>query len=200
MRISVIVANYNYAHFIGAAIHSLINQSMPKSEYEIIVVDDGSTDNSLKVLSQYQDLIKIVPLSHKGLKRTCNEGFRLSMGQYIVRVDSDDYVNTDFLKMESLLLEENKDFDAVSCDYYKVDILGNRLSRFYALQEPIASGVMFRREKLFETGLYEDNTNIWEDTQFVERFIKKYKTFNIPLPLYRYRQHSESLTHKEREK
>lgn len=198
MRISVIVVNYNYGKYISRTIHSLINQSLSKSEYEIIVADDGSTDDSLAVLEPFKDKIKVISCQHHGLAYTCNEAFRQAEGQYIVRVDSDDYVNSKLLEIESLFLEENKDLDAVSCDYYKVDENGNRLERHYAIHEPIACGVMFRRDSIFDTGLYKD-VQIWEDKEFIQRYLTKYQVYHIPLPLYRYLQHGESLTHKERE-
>lgn len=196
MRISVIVANYNYARYIGATIHSLINQTIPKNQYEIIVVDDGSTDKSLAALERYRDSIRLISLPHRGQCAACNEGFIHSQGQYIVRVDSDDYVTARFLDLQVLYLEDNKSLDAVSCDYYKVDDKGNWLTRVDATKEPIACGVMFRQDRLFEDGLYTENINVWEDTQFVDRFMKNHTVYNIPLPLYRYRQHADSLTHK----
>lgn len=199
MRISVIVANYNYGKYINRTIHSLLNQTLPRSQYEVIVVDDGSTDNSLQIIEPFRKDIKVIPLVHGGLAKACNEAMRQAEGQYIVRVDSDDYVNSRMLEIESLFLEENKSFDAVSCDYYMVSENGDRILRSYADQKPIACGVMFRRDTIFDTGLYQDNIRIWEEREFMQRYQHKYHVYHIPLPLYRYLQHSESLTHRERE-
>jgi len=162
-------------------------------DYEIIVVNDGSTDISLKILEPYLDVLRVFTGINQGAIAACNEGFSHAKGQYIVRVDADDYVHKNFLEIESLLLEENKGFDAVACDYYKVDDKGNRLSRHDAMSEPIACGVMFNRDALFSLGLYKDG-DIWEDTKFVKRFAESKRLYNIPLPLYRYRQHENSVT------
>ena len=192
MRTSVIVANYNYGYYISKTISSLMSQSMPQSDYEVIVIDDASNDTSVKILEPYADIVRLMLSDkHEGHLKICNEAFRRSRGQYLVRVDADDYVNRNLLEIEAMFLEENKDFDAVSCDYYKVDTKGNRLSRHSASGEPIACGVMFRRESLIENGLYDESDNIWADVNYLKRFKNIY---NIPLPLYRYVQHVRSLT------
>ena len=189
MRVSVIVTNYNYSHYIGKALRSLLDQSLRTEDYEIIVLDDNSGDISMKLLEAYLDSIRLIRADeHKGNLALCNEGFRRARGQFVVRVDADDYVNRNFLELESMFLIENKEFDAVSCDYYKVDTQGNRWGRYDASIEPIACGVMFRREMLF----YDDDAHIWDDVDC----LKHLNVYRIPLPLYRYLQHSESLTHK----
>lgn len=191
MRVSVIVANYNYGWYISRTLTSLVSQSLPSSDYEIIVADDASTDISIRLLEPYLDSIRLLKATdHQGVIKICNEGFQRARGEFIVRVDADDYVNKNFLEIEALFLEENKDFDAVSCDYYKVDGKGKRIGRYDASQEPIACGVMFRRDVLIASGLYKDDSNMWEDRDFVKRF----NVYHIPLPLYRYLQHEDSLT------
>lgn len=196
MRVSVIVPNYNYDRYIGRTVRSLLSQNFPRNDYEIIIADDGSTDNSLAVLQAYHSQLNILALPHKGQVNTCNEGFLKAQGQYVVRVDSDDYVNANFLMVESLLLEENKTFAAVCCDYWRVDEQENRVSRGDGAREPIACGVMFRREHLLEIGLYDKGISLWEERDLMQRFLPKYNVCHIPLPLYRYFQHNGSLTHK----
>lgn len=189
MRVSVIVTNHNYSRYIGKALRSLLDQSLRPEDYEIIVIDDNSSDISAKLLEAYTDSIRLIRSDESvGNLALCNEGFRRASGQFLVRVDADDYVNRNFLEIESMFLIENKDFDAVSCDYYKVDSRDNKMSRHNAAKEPIACGVMFRRESLF----YDENAHIWEDIDCLDGL----SVYHIPLPLYRYLQHSDSLTHK----
>jgi len=199
VRVSVIVPNYNYEKYIGRTIRSLLAQNFPRSDYEVIVIDDGSTDKSLTVLEPYLGQIEVVTQSHKGQASACNEGFHKAQGQYIVRVDSDDYVNTNFLLVESLFIEHNKGFSGVCCDYYKVDEWGNILSRGDAVKEPIACGVMFRHERLLAAGFYNGDVPLWEEQEFMQRYLPVNDVYHLPLPLYRYFQHSGSLTHKEKE-
>ena len=193
MKISVVMANYNYGKYICRALTSLMNQTF--KDFEIIVVDDGSTDYSLQVLEPYRSDIKLIAHNHQGQAVACNHGFNQSTGQFIVRVDADDYVNKDFLLIESMFLEDNKEYDAVSCDYYIIGENGNRLGRYYAEKNPIACGMMFRRESLFEAGLYAD-VKIWEEVEFMKRFLKNHKVYHLPLPLYRYLKHKGSVTNK----
>src|SRR3990167_8813307 len=171
MRVSVIVPNYNYEKYIGRAIRSLLSQNFPIEDREIIVVDDGSTDHSLKALEPYRHRIEMITLPHRGPGDACNAGFRRATGEYVVRVDSDDYVNADFLKIESLFLTENKEYSAVSCDYLKVDALGNVLAGVWGERDFIGVGVIFRTETLFEAGLYQ--SNMWEGKDLMSRFAGK---------------------------
>lgn len=165
------------------------------ADYEVIVVDDGSTDDSLMALEAYRDRIRLLALPHQGQAAACNAGFRASTGQYVVRVDSDDYVSKDFLHVMALFLEENKAFAGVCCDYWKVDEMGNRLSRGDGVREPIACGVMFRRECLHLAGLYNPAVALWEEREFMQRFLPHNDVYHVVLPLYRYCQHAGSLTH-----
>ena len=122
MKVSVIVANHNGEMYISRAIRSIIEQSFPKNDYEILVVDDGSTDHSHRIIESFGDWIKVIYLGeHKGLPYACNEGIRKAISRYVVRVDADDYVHEDLLRVEYLYLSLNEHIDAVACDYYLVD-------------------------------------------------------------------------------
>jgi glycosyltransferase involved in cell wall biosynthesis len=100
MDISVIVTNFNYDRYLARCLRSLVAQSLSSSNYEIVLVDDASTDNSLEVASTFKEQIKIFRLTHnQGLASAANEGFRNSQGRLIVRVDADDYVHPEFLKV-----------------------------------------------------------------------------------------------------
>ncbi|MFC1930555.1 glycosyltransferase family 2 protein [Chloroflexota bacterium] len=195
MNVSVIIATYNYARYIGRAIRSVINQSFPKDSYEIIVVDDGSTDNTIKVLEPFREWIKVVSLGqHKGLPYACNEGIEKALGRYVVRVDADDYVHEDFLKVEYLYLSLNTHFDAVACDYYLVDENENHIARKNVDTDPIACGIMFKKDNLVDIGLYDENFLMLEEVELRIRYLEKFKIHRIELPFYRYRMHKSNLT------
>lgn len=195
MEVSVIVTNYNYGRFLPRCVRSLLTQSFHKDEYEIIVIDDCSTDNSRDIIGMNEDKVRaIYNDKNMGLAATCNKAIRSALGKLIIRVDADDYVNQDFLKVHQLFLASNKDMDATSSDYYEVDVKENVLRRRNGDTWPIACGVMYRADQLISLGLYDESLPR-EDVDFRNRFLKKHRIYNIPIPLYRYTMHEESMTH-----
>lgn len=195
MKISIIIAAYNAELYISRAIRSCLEQSMEKKDYEIIVVDDGSTDNTQRVLSSFGDWIKVINLEkNMGMPYACNIGIRNSLSRFVVRVDSDDYIHEDMLKVEYLYLSLNNEIDSVACDYYMVDENENTIKRMSAKEAPIACGILFRKDKLISIGLYDEKFLLWEDEDLRIRYLKKFSIHNIPLPLYRYRMHQNNNT------
>lgn len=193
MEISVIITSYNYAGFLPRAVRSVINQSFSKDEYEIIIIDDCSTDNSKSIMKTFDHVRRIYNKENMGLAASCNKAIKAALGKYIIRLDADDYVHHDFLKLHQLFLANNKDMDATSSDYYEVDLKENVLRRKNGVTWPIACGVMYRANHMFDLGLYDESLPR-EDVDFRQRFLKKYQIYNIPVPLYRYTVHEDSKT------
>ena len=198
--ISVVVTNHNYAPFLARCIRSLVEQTLPASEYEIILVDDASTDNSLEIYNIFQDRVRVKALKENvGLASAANHGLRIARGRYCVRVDSDDYVHPDFLKCLTLFMTlKSEEFDAVSVDYVKIDKAGKHLESVNAANHPIACGIAFKFEAMNEIGLYKNGLRINEDLELRKRFDESgLRMGHLPLPLYRYTQHGNSLTNKQ---
>lgn len=192
--ISVIVPAYNQEKYIGRCLRSLMNQNT-KEKYEIIVINDGSTDKTKYGLKLFQD--EIVLINNKknyGLPYSLNVGIKKSKAPYIVRVDSDDYVNENYLNTLFMFLEQNINIDAVACDYFLVNDKEKILERKNCEKDPIACGIMFRNTQLVEIGMYDENFLINEERDLRIRFLKKYKIKRIELPLYRYRMHENNMT------
>ena len=196
-QVSVIVPSFNREIYLGRCIRSLVSQSMNIEDFEIIVIDDGSTDDTKKILNAFKDDIKVISNNKNlGLPASLNIGIKESLGKYIVRVDSDDYVNKEFLKILHLFISYNKQFDAVACDYYLVDDEENFLKRIDSDESPIGCGIIFEKSHLLEIGLFNEKYLIHEEKELRERFSKKYKIVRLPIPLYRYRKHSNNMTNK----
>ena len=203
MLVSVIITAYNYGKYIERAIRSALNQSLAQDHYEIIVVDDASTDETPRILENYKDSVKYLRLSkNEGLSNARNIGIQKARGQFVVFLDADDYIQGDLLKVQSVFLTENNRLDAVSVDYYLVNEYGDHIEWVSAQDKPIACGIMFRKDRLYDIGLYDDAFRVREDEDLRIRFLKKYNIYNIILPLYRYRRHDNNLTnnHAEMEK
>ncbi|MBK9228753.1 MAG: glycosyltransferase family A protein [Ignavibacteria bacterium] len=195
MQVSVIITCHNYARYLARAIRSAINQSVNKNEYEVIVVDDASTDETQLVMEAFKGHIKpIILKKNLGLAAARNKGIRSSLGRYVVNLDADDYMDENLILVESMFLNSNPSWDAVSCDYIVVDDDENHIERVNGDELPIACGVMFRTDRLFEVGLYDEKFKMREEEDLRIRFQKDHMIRNIELPLYRYRRHGNNMT------
>lgn len=200
MLVTVIITAHNYARYLERAIRSVISQSLERNSYEIIVVDDHSTDETPQILDNYKEEARIFRMEQNvGLAEARNFGIRKARGQYVMFLDADDYIQYDLLKVQSVFLTENNRLDAVSVDYYLVNDFGDHLERVSAQEKPIACGIMFRKDKLFDVGLYDVSFRAREDEDMRIRFLKKFNIYNIILPLYRYRRHDNNLTNNAEE-
>ena len=195
LEISVIIPTYNREKYIGRCMRSLLTQSIGSDKFEIIIIDDGSTDDTKKILNAFKEDIKIFENDKNlGLPASLNKGIKGCRGKYIVRVDSDDYVNKDFLKILHLFISHNNDYSAVGCDYYLVDDNENFIERVNCEEKPIGCGIIFEKKDLISIGLYNEKFLLNEEKELRERFEKKFSIKRIPLPLYRYRKHSNNMT------
>jgi glycosyltransferase involved in cell wall biosynthesis len=196
--VSIIITAYNYGRYIERALRSCLDQSIPNKQYEIIIVNDCSTDNTVAILDNYQNDARIYHLEKNvGLSAARNFGVRKAKGQYVVFLDADDYLHRETIQVQQLFLDENHALNAVAIDYYLVDDLENHRERIKADEKPIACGIMFRKDLLIEIGLYDENFKAREEEDLRIRFLEKFNIYNIPLPLYRYRRHDNNLTNNE---
>ena len=195
MEVSVIITCHNYGRYLERAIRSVIDQNYDQDKYEIIVVNDASSDETEKIMANYSERI-ITINNHKnlGISAARNKGIIKSRGRYIVNLDADDYFHSNILFVQTLFMNSNHEFGAVSCDYFIVDNMENHIVKKSAEREPIACGIMFRKDLLIKIGLYDEDIKIWEEKEMRKRFEKDYLIHNIKIPLYRYRKHGNNHT------
>lgn len=203
-KVSVVVAAYNQERFIGRCLRSLLHQTLPASSYEIIVVDDGSTDRTAYALSLFTDRfdspVQVIDNERNlGLPASLNRGIAAARAPYVVRVDSDDFVNANFVNFLSFYLDVNPHADAVACDYLLLDDQEKIIERTNCKEKPIACGIMFRKQQLLDIGLYDEDFRCQEERELRIRFEKKYSIHRLELPLYRYRRHENNMTNNARE-
>ena len=127
-----------------------------------------------------------------GLTASLNVGIKKSKSTFVVRVDSDDWVNKNFLAVLYKALSRNNNIDAIACDYTEVIEKNNLKKIKNCLEEPIGCGIMFRRKHLENIGLYDEKFKYAEEKSLRKKFLKKYNITRFPLSLYNYRKHAKN--------
>ena len=126
--ITVYITNFNYGEYLKKSITSVLNQTF--KNIELIIVDDGSTDNSKKILNEYfkNKKIKIIYQKNKGLIKSCNIAIKLASGQFIMRLDADDYLDKNALLILYNEIIKNDEIALVYSDYFLIDKFENLIS------------------------------------------------------------------------
>ena len=162
---------------------------------EVIVVDDCSTDSSLKEIETFKDHIRLIKnKKNVGVAAASNLGIKAAKAQFVIRVDADDFVNTDMCFFMSRYLIENHNAFCVACDYILVDNHENTLKRKYSEKDNISCGIMYRRDLLLQMGGYNSNMRHREEEELRNRLEKYYKIHYLQIPFYRYRMHDKNKT------
>lgn len=197
--VSIIIPNYNHARFVGGAIHSVLNQDY--KNVEIIVVDDGSTDNSHEVIGQFGDQVKYIYQENAGLSAARNTGIRASKGAFIGVLDADDMYEPAFISTLVSALESNPEAEGIYCGYQFVDQENNLLPQIEnrpvpgdELYEALLDGNFFVPESIFlrryvydDVGLFDEALRACEDWDVWLRVTKKYRIIHAPEILTRHR-------------
>lgn len=196
---SVIIPNYNHAQYIGDAIRSVLAQTY--HNYEVIVVDDGSTDNSREEVAQFGGKVKYIYQSNAGLSAARNTGIQASKGSLIGVLDADDMYGPEYLKVLVTALQEDPVAAGIYCGYQFVDHANNLLPQVEArpvepgrLYSALLGGNFFVPESIFlrrsvyeEVGLFDETLRACEDWDVWLRAAKKYKIIHSSEILTRHR-------------
>ena len=193
-EVAVIMAAHNEEQFIERALRSCVGQTVPRDSFDVVVIDDGSTDATRRIAESFGGVAVLSNETKLGLPAALNRGLKSAHARFVVRVDADDYVHQDFIRVLSLYLELNPHMDAVACDYYTVDAHEQHLEHVNCEERPIGCGIMFRKDRLIELGLYDESFLMAEDLDLRLRFEKRWKMHRVELPLYRYRLHGQNMT------
>jgi len=134
-RISIITPSYNQGKFIRQTIDSVLSQGYPNLEY--IVIDGGSTDNTLEILKSYGKKIKWISEKDKGQANAINKGLKQSSGEIVAFINSDDYYLSGVLKNVGQYFRKNKDCGVVTGDYVIVNELGIKYQTFVSFYKSV---------------------------------------------------------------
>lgn len=151
--ISFIIPAYNARKTIGKAIESILNQEKSDIDYEIIVVDDGSNDNLKDELKKYENKIRYFYKENSGVSDARNLGVKMSKGEYIIFVDSDDYISRSLLKDIQEYI--NKKIELIKWNPIFVDDDGNRLKQEKSVKFEMVTGeegfnLLFGKDNLID--------------------------------------------------
>lgn len=207
--VSVIMPAFNTEKYISQAIESVLDQTY--QDVELIIVNDGSTDMTEKVIQKYLNRISYIFQTNKGIAAARNIGIRASRGEYIAFLDSDDIWLPEKLKLQVNYLSTHLDTDLVYADYATFDNGGILEENFafarqvprpigYIFQELLlkclifTSTVMLKRKVLEKTGLFDERFLIGEDYDLWLRISAEHKIGYITEVVSKYRRHPSSIT------
>jgi len=194
MKVSVIIRVYNAEKTIRKAVASALNQDFPKKDFEIIIVNDGSTDNSLEILKSYKKKIRLINQKNQGAVAAANRGFKEARGKYIIILDADDCFETNILREMVAVLDKRPQVDFIYSDYYEKSKEGEiKLISTKNIFNTIASGIMFRKSKFKKEGFYREDIK-FPEYDLLLKTQDKWQGHHLAKPLFYYTRKEESLT------
>jgi glycosyltransferase involved in cell wall biosynthesis len=204
-QVSVIIPTYNSERYIKDAIESVLNQTY--QDYEIIVIDDGSTDNTRQILEPYQGRIRYIYQKNQGVSHARNRGLLEAKGELIAFLDADDYFLPEKLTEQVECFATQPDLGIVTSGWRLVNETGEKLSDVepwkycpkldlenWIIWKPVLpSAMMFRREWLQRVGGFDSRFPPAEDVEMVLRLaLLGCEAIFLPKITVNYRQHQNS--------
>lgn len=206
--VSVILPVYNAEKYIYDAISSILNQSF--KNFELLIINDGSTDGSLKIIEQFNDdrITLINNETNLQLINTLNKGIALSKGEYIARMDADDICHIDRLKKQVAFMESNPDYILCGSWANIIDLDGSKKGTIKRIDQhdllkvnmlfttPFIHPTVLLRSNVFTKERYSLDALHCEDLELWMRISEKYggKFYNIPEYLLNYRIHNSNIS------
>lgn len=206
-QVSVVIPTYNNAAYLPQTIASALAQE--HASHEVVVVDDGSTDETQDVLAPYRDRIRVVRQENAGVSAARNHGLRLARGEYIVFLDGDDLLLPGKLRTQVALLEERADVGYVHSGWHRIDENGQHLGTVepwhtapelslenWLIRKPVFMGAMLiRRDWIERGGGFDVSLPQGEDLKlFFQMVLLGCQGAWVRQPTVCYRQHGSSLT------
>jgi Glycosyltransferases, probably involved in cell wall biogenesis len=205
--ISVIIPNYNYSKYLREAIESVLEQTYPN--IEVIVVDDGSKDNSKEILESYEGKIKTVFQKNQGVSAARNNGAAISSGEFLAFLDADDvWFPTKIEKqVQKFLSDEGLGLVHVGVEEINADgkgirtllngLEGNVSHEFLLFERAVilggGSGFMVSRKVFEEVGGFDPRLSTSADWDIFYRVSSRYRVGFVPEILLKYRVHNSNM-------
>lgn len=211
--LSIIMPVFNAGPFIKESVQSLLNQSF--ADFELIIIDDGSTDNSMEIISEMKEprIRTLTNDANRGIVYSRNRGIENAKGRYISPFDSDDVARKDKFEKQIDFLEKNPDIGMIGSWVILIDEQGKPTGKKWKVNAPperIPALLLFRnyfaqssmviRKEVIPGGNYTTGYDVVEDYKMWVDITSKHKAWNYPDYLLLYRVHSKSITKREQEK
>ncbi|MCX5806895.1 MAG: glycosyltransferase [Proteobacteria bacterium] len=202
--VTVLITVFNGEHYLGKAIESVLSQTF--SDFEVLVVNDGSIDSTSKILNSYKDE-RIRVISNKentGPARSSNIGLRMAKGRYIARMDADDISLPERLEKQVRFLDSHEKIKLIGSAWYAIDENGLEQSVVmppqgrHAVHFMCHGTIMAKRECIEAIGFYNEIFRYSLDYDFLLRFQEAYEIGILDEPLYKLRIHSQSISYVKR--
>lgn len=209
--LSVIMSVYNDEEYVAEAIDSVLSQTY--KDFEFIIVDDGSTDTTSKILESYESKdsrIKVLYQKNQGLTKSLNNAIKIAQGSYIARMDSDDISHSLRFEKQILFFQEHQEYALVGTNIIKIDKDGKKIetnTTSYSYEEIvktfeqrncIAHGSVMLNKLLLGEKLHYDETFLYaQDFKLWAEIAKEYKICNLKESLYSLRVHEKSISKKK---
>lgn len=208
-KVTVLMSVYNGEKYLHEAIDSILNQTF--SDFEFIIVDDGSTDMTNNIIRSYKDTrIKVLKNpTNIGLTKSLNIGLQKAKGEYIARMDADDISFPERLCKEVNYLDHNPKYAVVGTFAEIIDSESNEIGKeerptsSFQIKKLLKVGncfahgsVMIRKKYLYETGFYDETFKRSQDYDLWLRMAQKFQLANIPQYLYAWRNHRDNIENK----
>jgi glycosyltransferase involved in cell wall biosynthesis len=205
--VSIVIPAYNSANYLPQALDSVLNQTF--RDYEIIVVDDGSTDETEQVLAPYRGLIRYIRKENGGPASARNAGIRQASGEYIAFLDADDIWLPDKLQSQIDFISKNPDLHVLFTDCAIFDQHGfvtssikenHNISARITFQDLLTkhfvpmSSIIVKRACLDEIGLFDESLTGAEDYNLYLRLAQKFQFGYLDKVLVYHRKHENSLS------
>ena len=202
--ITVYITNKNYGIYLDKAIKSVFDQTF--KEIELIVIDDGSTDISNVIINKYKkrkNYKVIYNKTSKGLIKSSNIAIKAARGEYVIRLDADDYLDPNALSVLYNAICKDKNIALVYSDYYLIDRNNNVLSLEKQLRRAnkklnhlpvLAACCLIKKNALFSVNLYDENFTRQDGYDIWYKLLNSFQFKHVSLPLFYYRRHEQNLT------
>jgi glycosyltransferase involved in cell wall biosynthesis len=205
-KVTVLMSVYNSEDYIREAIESVLGQTF--KDFEFLIINDGSTDKSLKIIKSYKDArIRLIDRENWGLTRSLNQGLKIAKGEYIARQDSDDASVPDRLEKQVAFLDSHPNAGMIGSNYTITDLKGKPKVTTNVFTHPADlklcqvtcnqfghGSVMMRKRVIDKVGGYDAMVGYVEDYDLWTRISRVADIANFEEPLYLYKSNDKGVS------